>query len=322
MYAFIMSEVLKRLSYRGNLKPVFERVAEAYKLGDVANYRVIEVGYEDCNVKLDAGRGKFLVKIFAKSRSGSEITRYSEILRVATDQGVRMPHLIRSAIGDVYKDETGLEMVLLQYIAGKTFYELSRAPSHEELDKVLEQAARINGLKLRPTPLFDSWSVQNLEGIYEKIHHTLDRADLQLVDEARRRFRSVPLPALPHAFVHGDITKANTILSNDGKVYIIDFAVANWYPRIQELAVIGANLMHEVSTGHRPREVATKLVEAYQKHNALTSEEERHLPQYLIGAIAMEFLGGSSMKLQYGQSDETKYWIELGRKSLREAIEC
>jgi Ser/Thr protein kinase RdoA (MazF antagonist) len=129
------------------------------------------------------------------------------------------------------------------------------------------------------------------------------------------------MAALPHAFVHGDITKANTILSDDGKMYIIDFAVANWYPRIQELAVIGANLMHEASIGHRPREVAAKLVEAYRKHNALTTEEERRLPHYLVGAIAMEFLGGSLVKLKYGQSDETKYWIELGRKSLREAIE-
>ncbi len=39
--------------------------------------------------------------------------------------------------------------------------------------------------------------------------------------------------------------EGNTIKGDDGKIYIIDFSVANWYPRIQELAVMAANLLHE-----------------------------------------------------------------------------
>ncbi len=41
-----------------------------------------------------------------------------------------------------------------------------------------------------------------------------------------------------------DLTKGNVLRSADGEIFLLDFAVASQYPRIQEIAVIAANLMH------------------------------------------------------------------------------
>ncbi len=53
------------------------------------------------------------------------------------------------------------------------------------------------------------------------------------VEQAMARYAEILVDDLPHTFVHGDFTKANVLNGDDGKVYILDFSVANWYPRIQ-----------------------------------------------------------------------------------------
>ena len=310
-----------RLNYSGDLKPVILRVAEDYKLGKVTQYKPIKVGYEDCNVLIETDTQRFLAKIFASSRTPEEVQRYASIIRTVVDNGVNHPNLKVSSQGDIYRDETGLSLVLLDFVEGKTFLEMDRAPVESELEVVVKQAALINKVDLKLPPLFDSWSVQNLEGIYEKIRQFLEPSDLKLAEEAKERFLSVPIDTLPHAFVHGDITKANTILSDKNEIYIIDFAVTNWYPRIQELAVIAANLLYDQTKPEKPQELAPNLVKIYRQYGELTEAEEKHLPNYILGAIAMEFLGGSKVKYLDGHdSEETQYWIELGRKNLQKAL--
>ncbi|HNW20193.1 MAG TPA: phosphotransferase [bacterium] len=310
-----------RLGYTGNLDPVIERLCEAYGIGESVHFSIIAVGYEDCNVTIETQSGKYVAKIFSKERNKETISRYVEIMTKVLDAGVNHPPLIRTGEGKViYCDDQadGISMVLMDFIGGETFFELDRAPDNAELKLIIEQAAKINGIDYHPIFLFDGWAIPNIEVMFDKVKNFIEPADLRLVEQAISKYKEIPADILPHALVHGDFTKANILKGIDGKMYILDFSVSNWYPRIQELAVISANLLHSETDSGSLREKTDLVITEYDKITPLTKDEKKYLYPYALAGSAMEFMGACSEKFIKGNSsEETDYWLNLGRNGLK-----
>jgi len=109
---------------------------------------------------------------------------------------------------------------------------------------------------------------------------------------------------------------------NDNKIHILDFSVSNWYPRIQELAVISANLLHEENGSLSFRDKIKLVSDEYDKINPLTVDEKKHLYAYALAGVAMEFLGAYQEKFINGNdTEETEYWLNLGRNGLKKEFE-
>lgn len=310
-----------RLNFAGRLDPVVNRLCVAYGVGDPVNFSVIDVGYEDCNVVITAPKDKYVAKIFSKGRTPQDIARYSNIMEKAVEAGVNHPPLIRTTSGNVvYTDSqaNSLSMVLMEFVEGKSFLELNRAPDAEELQKVLEQAAKVNRIDHHPPYLFDSWAIPNIQVMFDKVKAYIKPEDIALVQQAMARYTTIPVNDLPHCFVHGDFTKANVLKGDNGTIYILDFSVANWYPRIQELAVITANLLHDSDNPMSLRDKSELASEEYNRLTPLTTEEQHYLYDYALAGVAMEFLGAHQEKYINGNdTEETEYWLNLGREGLK-----
>lgn len=309
-----------RLNYTGDLTPVVERVCEAYGIGQLTASSIVEVGYEDCNVIIETDQAKFVAKMFSKIRTPDDITRYASTMEKVVEAGVHHPELLKTDTGQATFSDSGITLVLMRFVEGKSFLELDRAPDDEERKAVLEQAAKVNGIDYGPPYLFDSWAIPNIHTMFEKVKQYIETEDLALVEQVIAAYDAIPVDDLPHSFVHGDFTKANVIKGDDGKIYILDFSVANRYPRIQELAVIVANLLHdnsELTLEQKCQQVADE----YSEFNPLTGEERKHLPAYALAGVAMEFMGAHQEKFINGNdTDETDYWLSLGRAGLRKAL--
>src|SRR3989344_3852524 len=315
---------LDRLNYSGELGVVIDRLAGVYDIGKPTNFSVIGIGYEDCNVVIETPDGKYVAKIVSKERDQEAIARYSTIMEKAVEAGVNHPPIIKTK-GDevVYSDRlaNGISMVLMKFVDGQSFLELDRAPDTEERQAVIEQAAKVNGIDYRPPHLFDSWAIPNIKTMFERVKQFIQPEDIKLVEQAMARFAEIPVESLPHAFVHGDFTKANVMKGKDGKIYVLDFSVANWYPRIQELAVIAANLLHEESGSLSLRDRTELILAEYDKLNPLTPEEKQHLYSYALAGVAMGFMGSHQEKFIKGNAtEETEYWLNLGRNGLRKEL--
>lgn len=310
-----------RLAYTGDLEPIIDRLCEAYGVGTPSGSTVIEVGYEDCNVVVETSDDKYLAKMFAKTRTAEEIARYTTTMQKVIDAGVHHPELLTTSSGEVVYTDDGITLVLMRFVEGKTFFELDQAPDAEDRKAVLEQAAKVNRIDHKPDYLFDSWAIPNIRAMFDKVRPFVEPDDLKLVEQAMARYEAIPVDDLPHSFVHGDFTKTNVLKGNDGKVYILDFSVANWYPRIQELAVIAANLLHDGSDSSSLEDRCNLVADEYSRLNALTVEERQHLPDYALAGIAMEFMGAHQEKhINGNDTDETDYWLKLGRAGLRKAL--
>ena len=310
-----------RLQYSGNLDPIIARLCREYGIGAPRKYSVVEVGYEDCNIIIDTGKVKYVAKLFAKTRTPANIKRYSTIMETVVDAGINHPTLLRTKKGEITYSYHDITLVLLQFVNGKSFFELDRAPNINELRAVLEEAAKINKIDYKPPYIFDSWAIPNIEPLFDRTKKFIQKEDLSLVKQVISQYKSIPIDKLPHCFVHGDLTKANVMKGKDGRIYILDFSVANWYPKIQELAVITANLMYKKNSSLSLQKRCKKIADEYSKFNVLTTAERLYLPAYALAGVAMEFMGSHQEKFIKGNdTKETEYWLRLGRDGLRGAL--
>lgn len=126
-----MIDFRERITYDGDLEQVLFRIISDYKLGQFDSYSIVEFGFEDLNIKLKTTTANFLVKIYSKNRTTSEIVRNADILRQVKDSGVRHPEIYLDTSGKLlHTDEiSGLQMVVMEFVEGQTFYQMGSVPT-------------------------------------------------------------------------------------------------------------------------------------------------------------------------------------------------
>ncbi len=312
----------ERIGLEGDSEPVIADVANAFNLGRVTNSSVLEVGYEDCNIKLETKQGKFVCKAFANFRDAGQINRYVEIMKAVVAGGVHHPALHQADDRELYTHPSGISAVVMDFIEGETYFDNKTIPTDDELELIAAEAVKIHSLDLRPTFLFDSWAIPHIHKMYDLTEPYLDEEAKSLAQNAMKRYDAIDQNKLTQAFVHGDIISTNTLKGNDGKIWILDFAVANVYPKVQELAVICSSLLSS-------REGSVPLVDRVEKARkaykdaggSLNEYEQSILFDYALAGVAMEFLGGHKAKfIDKEDPEESQHWLELGRNGLREAL--
>jgi Ser/Thr protein kinase RdoA (MazF antagonist) len=303
---------------RTPLPALVEHVAGQYRLGDVAGWAVLEAGYEDCNIDVRAAARRVVVKVFAAGREAGVPARTAGIITRARAGGVRHPALHPDAGGGCVHAYDGHQLIVMDFAAGRSFYDLGRPPGDAELGKVLEQAALIHGVDADPAPVFDEWAVSNLVPLREQLGALLDDEQRRLVDGAIAALDGTGWRELPQALIHADLTAGNVLAGPDGEVTVLDFALANRWPRLQELAVIAASLMHggPASLRERMEHVAARY--SAISASPLSAAELGALDAFGQAAAAMELLGGLNQWQQGNRSPETRSLIVIGTAGLRD----
>lgn len=205
----------------------------------------------------------------------------------------------------------------MEFIEGQSFYETGQKPTDEEGIFLVEQAAKINGINYHPTFVYDGWAISNFLTEYERNEQNLEKEDRLAIEGFVKNFRELDINSLPHSLVHGDLISTNVMKDRNNRLYIIDFSVANSYPRIQELAVLLCDLFFDPSSPEAFLKKYNWAAGEYQKHIKLTPEELKALPIFAQAAHAMHVIGASSERVNGNTEGENSSWLELGRKGLK-----
>ncbi len=316
-----MNDFQKRINYQGNLKPFLQQVCKDFSIGEYKNYEIISIGYEDFNLMVITDRDKYFVKIFGSFRSKDECDRYIEIMENVLRAGVSHPLLFKSKQGYLYELSNGNQtdrLCVMQYIDGKIFYELQTNLTIEEKHFIIKQAALINKIDIKPSVVYDQWAITNFLEEYNKKGKYLNKDDKKLVEPMVEVYISLSIDNLPHCFVHGDIIKTNVMRSIKSEIYILDFAVSNHYPRIQELAVILCDLFFNPKNPSEFYQNYKLTISEYQKYIPLTHDELKKLPKYVKLAHAMHLLLANYEKIvKRSRSSENEYFLRKGRIGLK-----
>src|SRR3989344_3715205 len=244
----------KRIKFDRDIKEISIRVCRNYDLGEFKANSIILTGYEDFNYILETSKGKFLVKVFASIRNDEDCKRYIEVIEEGIKAGISTPRLIKTDHG-------------------------------EYLDKI-----NIDDFRLRLVLL--EFIKGNTFYEYNKKYKYLPEEDLVLIKPLISKFEELNIERLPHCFVHGDIISTNVIKAKN-KLWIIDFAVSNYYPRIQELAVLSCNLFFDEESKKNSTENLKIALKEYQEIVSLTQNEIKALPTYIELAHGMHLLSAN-----------------------------
>jgi Ser/Thr protein kinase RdoA (MazF antagonist) len=318
-----MEEIFKeRIKFRGDVKDISIEACKNYDLGEFRSNSLILIGYEDFNLKLETSKSRYLVKVFSHRRTIKNCLRYVDAMERAIEAGIATPKLLKSNQGFLCKikiNNTSLRLCVMEFIEGKTLFELNQKPSQEEIKFLANQAALISQINIKPDFVYDSWAVTNFMKEVNKRSKKLSKEDLTLIKPLIKNFTEMKIDKLPYCFVHGDIINTNVIKDNKGKLWIIDFSVSNYYPRIQELAVLACNLLFDENSKEKSDKNLKVALEEYQKVVKLTDGELRCLPGYIRLAHAMHLLCANYEKLKFKNiTAENEYWTTQGRKGLEQ----
>lgn len=296
------------------LEALITEVAEIHRLASVEAYRLINVGFEDCNIELATAAGRLVLKVFAPDRAALA-DRTVTVVSEAIGRGVRHPAVLRGPEGDLGSAHDGsAKYLLMEAVDGAPLYELDRAPTESELSDLTGQLAALHQSTLEPEPLLDPWSIPNLPTLFAQVRDHLNARDLDAVERAFAELDAVPATLLP-SLIHGDVTLGNVLLGSDRRVYLIDFASAGRWPRVQELAVIAANLMFRSELPLADR--MELIVSTYRRHATVTDAELRAQRAYARAAASMELLGAVfEREVKGNHGDEVALVYEIGRSAL------
>ena len=312
---------LDRINFKGEITDLLTRVCADFGIGEYVSHQIVSTGYEDCNITLTSENKKVFVKIFGSFRDEENCKRYINLMTKVIDAGVNHPRLFQSPTGYLYKykNNSGLTtfLCLMEFIDGNSFYDLGACPTQEETIEITKQAAIINSLDIKPVFAYDSWAIENFLKENEVISEYLDKDTKSLVQPLVEEFRNIDFDSLPHSLVHGDLIKTNVLRSEDNKIYLIDFSVANFYPRIQELAILLCNLFFDPNNLSDFDKTYDLVLRTYQEKISLTQRELNLLPLYIKLAHAMHIIGATREKeLNGNNSEENEYWLNQGKIGL------
>lgn len=308
-----------RIDYKGPIENILKKVAQDFKLGVFVSYKLVPFGYEDFNLVLKTNKGKFFVKIFGSFRSRQECKQYVHIMKLAYANGIHYPSLCSWGKKHLYElkiDNIILRLIVQEFIDGKNFIQLGTIPTEQEKKFIIKQAALINKLDFKPTLVYDSWAVVNLENEF-KIKGKYLKSYKGEIKQTLKDFKKIPINSLPHCFVHSDMIASNSIRDKDGKIYILDFAVSNYYPRIVELASLICFNFFDPNVPEDLPNVLDFTLKTYQKFIPLEKSEIKALPTFLRASFAIYLIRANYEKSVNGtNTQENKHWLKVSVSGL------
>jgi Ser/Thr protein kinase RdoA (MazF antagonist) len=319
-----MESFKKRIEFDGSTKDIALEICKDYNLGEFKSSKLVLCGYEDYNFILETTKKEYFVKVFASFRDQKNCERYVNIMTKAIEANVAIPNLYASDQGYLYEkiiDGTNIRLCVMEHVEGKTFYELGRKLNPEEIKSIARQTALINSIDLKPEAIYDPWTITHFLKEYNMKKEHLKPHDIEMIDPLVKEFKDMNIESLPHCFVHGDILTTNVIKDKEDKLWIIDFSISSYYPRIQDLAVISCNLLLDKRGWKPTKEKINILLSEYQKTTPLTKRELEVFPTYLKLAHAMHIICASyEESAKNNHSDENKYWLNEGRTGLEQMV--
>ena len=312
-------EFYDRINLNTNLDHISKEICKKYNLDDYISDELILVGYEDFNYILNTTKGKYCVKIFNKERTNKDVNNYIDRIELASTLNINTPKVYRvknNCLQIIDINNNQYRLCVFEYVNGKSFYDLNEIPTEKEIKEIIKQMVYIHNAKLDSEYIYDKWTITNFIKEYKDKKNYLDKKYIDIFNKLTNRLEKVDFNKLVYSFVHGDIISSNVMKDKNNKLWIIDFAVSNYLPRIVDLAVTSCNLCLNPTSKAKTIESTKMILEEYQKYIKLNEYELETFPLFYDLANAMGILQISYLNSIGEASDEDKFWLEESEKGL------
>lgn len=184
-------------------------------------------------------------------------------------------------------ENTKYRLCVTEYVQGKSFYDLGIKPNEDEIKEIVRQMINIHKTKQKLNYIYDKWTITNFKQEFEDKAKYLDNKHLLKFEELKKKYEEIDTQKLSHTFIHGDIISSNIIKDKNSKLWLIDFGVSNYLPRIIDLVVSACDLCLELDSKEETVFKIKMLIEEYEKYSKLTDYEKQVFPLFfdIVNAI-------------------------------------
>lgn len=311
-----LSSFYDRIGLNTNLDDISKKICKKYSIGDFVSSHIITIGYEDFNYTLITSSNKYCVKIFNNSRTEIELNNYIERITKITDSNINTPKPLKIYNKILYTlkyNNNIYNICVFQFIDGHNYYELNVKPTEEEIKFLARQTALINNIDYKPEFVYDYWAIINFKNEYLDKRKYIPNEYVKDFENLSEELEKLDLSKLPKGFVHGDIINTNVIKDKNNKLWIIDWSVSNYLPRIIDLAVLSCNMCLDKESFDKTKYNIEILLKEYNKTNELTDYELDKFNLLFKLANAMHIMYCSYINQTDGSSDENEYWLNEGK---------
>ena len=310
-----MENFFERIDVNSSLNEIERIICEKCNINDYVSSQIVEVGYEDFNFIIETKSQRYFVKIFNKDRTNEDCSNYMDRINLSNKIDINTPKVIN--FDSINIEGKNLKFVILEYINGKSFLDLGQIPNEAEIKEIIRQMANIHRAKLNSEFIYDTWTITNFTKEFNSKREFLDKKYLDRFRELSEKLQKIDLSKLPHSFVHGDIISSNVIKDDNNKLWIIDFAVSNYLPRIIDLVVTGDNLCLNPNSRENTIKNFKLIISEYEKYNKLTDYEKGIIPLFYDIGNAMGILQIEYLKQNGDYSEEDEYWLKVSEQGLK-----
>lgn len=312
----MLKEFAERINLNTELCSISKEICNKYNLGEYISDTIIEIGYEDFNYILETTSGKYCVKMFNKERTDEDCKQYVDRIKLVSTLDINTPKIYNEKNKDclftIEFEDTKYRLCVTEYIAGKSFYDLEIKPNSEEIKEIVRQMVNIHKLMQRPNYIYDEWTITNFKQEFEDKAKYLDNKYLSYFEEVRDKYDKIDILKLPHCFIHGDIIASNIIKDENNKLWLIDFGVSNYLPRIIDLVVSACDLCLELEDIQKTASRIKMLIGEYEKYSKLTDYEKQVFPIFFdivnaIGILQISYLISNGKATKEDKIDYKEY---------------
>ena len=213
-------------------------------------------------------------------------------------------------------------LLVMEYINGKDFFTLNELPTLDDLKKIAEETAKLNQIDFRPPFIYDRWAIINFEKEYKNNIKYIKGEYKELIDSVYDEFKTIDLSKLKYGYVHGDLIETNVMRDENKKLWFIDFSVANYFPRIIDLAVTICDLCLDLDNIQNTIIRTKTYLNSYESLYPLSDYERQCLKIILKCHQAITILETTREKIEENNcSDENQRFLEKGKKGLKIVFE-
>jgi Ser/Thr protein kinase RdoA (MazF antagonist) len=309
----------ERLPINTNIDDISKCICTSYKLGNYISSDLITIGYEDYNYILTTSKDKYCIKIMSKQRTSNDIKNYIERINAVAESDIQTPKPLKindNALFHLTTQNNNYDIIVFEYINGHNFYSMGINPTEEELITLTEEILKIHSINIKPEFIYDSWAITNFENEFNHKNQYLSEEEKTELAEILEKFKLLDFKKLPYAFTHADIINTNLMRDKNNKLWIIDWAVSNYIPRIIDLVIVACNLCLDKESEENTRKRVQLVISEYEKQNPLTSYEKECFEILYKVANAMHILQTKFITATVGTSSENDYWYNEGKIGL------
>ncbi len=310
------TEILNRANLKVDLFTLVEKVSNHYKLGPISSFAPIEVGYEDLNIKLRAGNGAYVIKVFSKGKSYRVVKSYVRGLVEFAKVEIPCPEVLESKNGLVYKfteSSSSAYLCVTIFFRGQSFS--AQKITGADLVKLTRYISRIHQASFPITKAYDSWGTINLLREFDKKYSCLAKRDFDLVYPVVQAFSKLPFAKFTKSIVHGDLQKSNILKNSNGGYCILDLGCLDYNYSILDLAIFLSQFGYGNSLV-KNKKIYKIVINEYMQSRELNEFELTALPD-LIRATYAIYLISANYAIQSGDtSSQTLNWLKRSRRGL------